>query len=224
VPGEVDLLHAWPLPGARELGARLVAAYAHPGRGYHDTRHLAEVLDRIGELSVQGAAFDRLPVLLAAWFHDGVYDGRADAEKRSAAWAAEALPTRVDPAVVDEVVRLVLLTETHRPADDDANGGALSDADLAILAAPPERYAEYVAAVRTEYAHVPDDLFARGRADILRDLLAKPHLFHTAYARGAWEEAARANVTRELERLEGAGAGGGDGGGGGGVPTDDPHV
>jgi predicted metal-dependent HD superfamily phosphohydrolase len=210
VPGEVDLLHAWPLPGARELGARLVDAYAHPARGYHDMRHLTEVLDRISELSVQGAEFDRLPVLLAAWFHDGVYDGRADAEKRSAAWAAEALPTRVDQAVVDEVVRLVLLTETHRPADGDANGGVLSDADLAILAAPPERYAEYVAAVRTEYAHVPDDLFARGRAHVLRDLLAKPHLFHTAYARRAWEDAARDNVLRELERLEAA-EGGGDG-------------
>jgi predicted metal-dependent HD superfamily phosphohydrolase len=197
----VDLLLAWPLPGARELGARLVASYAHPDRGYHDTRHLAEVLDRIGELSARGTEFDRMPVLLAAWFHDGVYDGQPDAEKRSAAWAAEALPTLVEPAAVDEVVRLVLLTETHRPADDDANGCALSDADLAILAAPDERYAEYVASVRTEYAHVPDDAFAAGRATILRDLLAKPHLFHTAYARDTWESTARANVERELSTL-----------------------
>ena len=124
-----------------------------------------------------------MAVLLAAWFHDSVYDAQPDAEKRSAAWAAEALPTLVDQAVVDEVVRLVLLTEAHRPADDDLNGCALSDADLAILAAAPERYAEYVASVREEYAHVPDDLFAPGRAEVLRDLLAKPHLFHTAYAR-----------------------------------------
>ena len=105
--------------------------------------------------------------MLAAWFHDGVYDGEPDAEKRSAAWAAEALSTLVEPDIVDEVVRLVLLTEHHVPADDDPNGCALSDADLAILAAPPERYAEYVAAVRAEYAHVPDDLFAAGRASIL---------------------------------------------------------
>jgi predicted metal-dependent HD superfamily phosphohydrolase len=199
----VDLLLAWPLPGARELGARLVASYAHPDRGYHDARHLSEVLDRIGELSAQGPEFDRLPVLLAAWFHDGVYDGQPDAEKRSAAWASEVLPALVEPAVVDEVVRLVLLTEHHRPADDDVNGGVLSDADLAILAAPAERYAEYVASVRTEYAHVPDHQFAHGRAAILGDLLAKPHLFHTPYARDAWEAAARANVERELAVLVG---------------------
>lgn len=197
----VDLLLAWPLPGARPLGAQLVASYAHPDRRYHDGRHLGEVLERIHELSAHGVEFDRMAVLLAAWFHDSVYDAQPDAERRSAAWAAEALPTLVDQGVVDEVVRLVLVTEHHRPADDDLNGCALSDADLAILASPAERYGEYVASVRTEYAQVPDDAFAAGRAEILRDLLAKPHLFHTSYARGAWEEAARANVLQELEKL-----------------------
>ena len=197
----MDLLLAWPLPGARELGAQLVAAYAHPDRRYHDTRHLREVLDRVHELSAQGVAFDRMAVVLAAWFHDAVYDGRPEAERRSAAWAAEALPTLVDPEVVEEVVRLVLLTEGHRPAEGDDNGGALCDADLAILAAPEERYGEYAAAVREEYADVDDELFAEGRAAVLRDLMAKPHLFHTAYARDAWEKTARTNVTRELAGL-----------------------
>lgn len=199
----MDLLPAWPLPGSRELGAQLVAAYDHPDRRYHDTRHLAEVLDRVHELSAQKVAFDRMAVVLAAWFHDAVYDGRPEAERRSAAWAAEALPTLVEPGVVDEVVRLVLLTETHRPARHDHNGGALCDADLAILAAPAGRYGEYTAAVRQEYAHVDDDLFAQGRAAVLRDLMAKPHLFHTSYARTAWEDAARANVERELAQLGG---------------------
>src|SRR6478609_3681066 len=197
----VDLLLAWPLPGARSLGAQLVASYAHPNRRYHDGRHLGEVLGRVHELSAAGVEFDRMAVLLAAWFHDSVYDAQPDAEKRSAAWAAEALPTLVDQAVVDEVVRLVLLTEAHRPADDDYNGCVLSDADLAILAADPERYAEYVASVREEYAEVPDDLFALGRAEVLRELLAKPHLFHTAHAQASWEAAARANVEAELATL-----------------------
>ena len=197
----VDLLADWPLPGDRALGAQLVASYAHPDRGYHDTRHLTEVLERLQELAAQGESFDLMPVVLAAWFHDSVYDAQPDAEKRSAVWAAEALPGLVEPAVVEEVVRLVLLTEHHRPADGDQNGVALSDADLAILAAGPERYAEYVAAVRREYAHVADADFAAGRAAILHDLLAKPHLFHTAHARSSWEADARANVAAELARL-----------------------
>ncbi|MGY2701722.1 HD domain-containing protein [Nocardioides sp. HB32] len=199
----VDLLPAWPLPGARELGAQLVASYAHPDRGYHDSRHLAEVLERIHELASHDEDFDRMAVVLAAWFHDSVYDAQPDAEKRSAAWAAEALPTIVDPATVAEVVRLVLVTEHHRPADDDRNGCTLSDADLAILAAPRDRYDEYVASVRREWAHLSDTDFAAGRAAILRDLLDKPHLFQTAYARATWEVTARANVAAELGALLG---------------------
>jgi predicted metal-dependent HD superfamily phosphohydrolase len=103
--------------------------------------------------------------------------------------------------VAEEVARLVLLTEAHRPADDDRNGCTLSDADLAILAAPAARYREYVADVRREYAEVPDDLFAAGRSAVLSDLLAKPHLFHTTYARTHWEPPARANVEAELQAL-----------------------
>jgi predicted metal-dependent HD superfamily phosphohydrolase len=198
----MSVADSWPLPGGEDLRDVLVAAYSDPSRGYHDLRHLAEVCARLDELAAGGTAFDRTPVLLAAWFHDGVYDGQPGAEERSARWAERALVgLGVAAATVAEVARLVRLTETHRPADADAEGCALSDADLAILAAPPERYAEYAADVRREYAHVPDEAFRAGRAAILRDLLAKPHLFHTAYAREHWERPARANVERELGAL-----------------------
>lgn len=195
-----DLPGRWPLPGAAGVCEELLSAYADPARGYHDTRHLTEVLDRLEDLASAGEAFDRIAVGLAAWFHDAVYDGRPDAEERSAAWAEAALAGH-EPELVGEVVRLVRLTETHRPAAEDRNGCALSDADLAILAAPPDRYAEYVADVRREYAHVSDADFRAGRAAVLSDLLAKPRLFHTAHAHERWEPAARTNVEAELSRL-----------------------
>jgi predicted metal-dependent HD superfamily phosphohydrolase len=188
----------WPLGTGADLREELLRAYSDPARGYHDTRHLSEVLTRLADLAEHGAAYDKTPVVLAAWFHDAVYDGERDAEERSATWAEEALPAHTDPATVAETARLVRLTETHRPADDDANGCALSDADLGILAAPQDRYAEYVRAVRAEYSHLPDEVFAKGRRDVLTDLLAKPRLFHTEYGHEAWEDAARANVLAEL--------------------------
>lgn len=197
----MDLPGRWPLDRGAGLRDRLLAAYADPGRGYHDTRHLGEVLDRLDELAAAGEGFEPVTVRLAAWFHDAVYDGRAGAEDRSASWAEAALPAYgLSPGAVAEVARLVRLTEGHRPAADDPAGCALSDADLAVLAAPAERYAEYVADVRREYAHVPDDDFRRGRDAVLRDLLAKPSLFHTRHARASWEARARANVAAELER------------------------
>ncbi len=194
-----DLIARWPLgEELADVRDELLAAYSSD-RGYHDARHLEEVLDRLDELAGAGERFDVDAVRLAAWFHDGVYDGQPGAEERSAQWALTALAGR-DQA--EEVARLVRLTEHHRPADDDANGCALSDADLAILAASPERYAEYAADVRREYTQVPDDLFRQGRAAVLCDLLAKDHLFHTAYAKTHWESAARANVEAELVRLD----------------------
>ena len=198
----MDLSDRWPLPDTAVLRDELVAAYADPLRGYHDSQHLAEVLDRLDELATAGMPNDTTPVLLAAWFPDAVYDGERDAEERSAAWAEDALVSVVPADVVAEVARLVRMTETHLPDDRDANGCALSDADLAILAAPVERYEQYRMAVRQEYAHLPDEVFLIGRAAVLRTLAEKPHLFHTAYARELWEGPARANLGRELAELE----------------------
>ncbi len=200
-PVSDSLASSWPLAGGHAVRDSLVAAYADPSRGYHDTRHLAEVLARLDELADNGTAFDRVAVGLAAWFHDAVYDGERDAEERSAAWAEDALVDLAEPAVVAETARLVRLTETHRPDAHDANGCTLSDGDLAILAAPPDRYTDYVVNVRREYAHLADDVFRAGRADVLRDLLAKPQLFHTAYALAHWEAGARSNMQAELAQL-----------------------
>lgn len=192
----MSLADRWPLPDHHAVRDALLAAWDRPG--YHDLRHLEEVLDRLDVLAAAGVAFDATAVGLAAWFHDAVYDGADDDEERSARWAERALPA----AYAGAVARLVRLTVDHRPADDDTAGAALSDADLGVLAAPRERYDAYVGGVREDYAHVDDDDFRAGRAAVLRDLVVRPHLFSTPQARGLWEVAARANLRRELDELD----------------------
>ena len=191
-----DLADRWPIPALNDVRDALLLAWDRDG--YHDLRHLTEVLDRIDELDRAGERFDRVPVVLAAWFHDAVYDALPDAEERSAQWAERALPE--PPAA--EVARLVRMTEHHRPFPDDRNACVLSDADLAILAAPEERYADYTAGVRREYASVSDPDFAHGRAAVLCDLLDRPRLFATDAGARLWEQAARDNATAEITRLE----------------------
>jgi len=188
----------WPIPAAEGLRRRLRDAYAEPGRRYHDQRHLAEVLQRIEELRGAGEAFDYESVVLAAWFHDAIYDGKDGAEERSARWAEQGLAEAGVPAdLIAEVARLVRMTAHHKPEPGDVNAGVLCDADLAILAADETRYAQYVAAVRAEYAAIPDARFNRARLAILEDLARKPQLFHTTHARTHWEDAARTNLARE---------------------------
>jgi predicted metal-dependent HD superfamily phosphohydrolase len=184
----------WPLPDRLDIEERLIEAYS-AGRGYHDLRHLTEVLSRLDELGVGGDP----ELVLAAWFHDAVYDDSGDNEARSAELAkAELAGSGVDIA---EITRLVRLTEHHDPAPTDRRGEALCDADLAILAADPDRYAEYVAGVRREYAAMDETTFRAGRAAVLRRLLDRPALFTTDVARQWWELPARDNLARELDSL-----------------------
>lgn len=209
----VDLRHRWtqtliaardgastpdPLPYAENLLAR----WAEPHRRYHTTTHLTAVLDHIDTLAEY--ADDPDLVRLAAWFHDAVYlPDRSENEERSARLAERALPEAgLDAARTAEVARLVRLTLTHAAEEGDANGAVLCDADLAILAAAPEPYAAYTAAVREEYGFVPDDAFRAGRAAVLRQLLDLPRLFRTPYGQREWESRARGNLTAELKALQ----------------------
>ncbi|MFF5391228.1 hypothetical protein ACFY5H_23240 [Streptomyces sp. NPDC013012] len=194
-------------PDPAPYGRNLLARWAEPQRRYHTVDHLRAVLDRVDELTDQGGEGGELELVrLAAWFHDAVYrPDRSENEERSALLAEKALAEAgLTPHEVTEVARLVRLTVTHDPADGDLNGETLCDADLAILAAAPDAYARYAAAVREEYGFVPDDAFREGRATVLRHLLDLPRLFRTPYGAAVWEEKARENVERELKELTGA--------------------
>lgn len=183
-----------------------MAAYSAPHRGYHDLRHLSDVLDNVGMLLARPEAegVDSDAVVLAAWFHDAVYDGQRDDEERSAVLAEGSLAAVGLPAqLVTEVARLVRLTQEHRPEPDDRAGHVLCDADLAILAASRTRYDEYVRDVRHEYADLDEATFRAGRARVLRAFMAEPRLFHTSFGQEVWEDAARANLERELRALSG---------------------
>ncbi|SHF69764.1 HD domain-containing protein [Geodermatophilus nigrescens] len=188
-------------PAARDEWAAVVAAWSEPHRRYHDLRHLAAVLGLVGELGA--AATDPAAVALAAWYHDVVYDPRrGDNERASADRARAGLAGLVPEARLAEVERLVLLTAGHAAEPGDTNGAVLCDADLAVLAGPPEAYAAYASAVREEYGHLPDDVFTAGRTAVLESLLELPALYRLPATR-EWEPRARANLAAELTLLRG---------------------
>jgi predicted metal-dependent HD superfamily phosphohydrolase len=187
----------------------LVARWSQAHRGYHDLRHLDEVLAALAELRDEALDTDEdwASVVLAAWFHDAVYDvtppgGDPDNERRSAELARAALSANgVGSATVENVVSLVEATAAHETPRTHGPQAAFHDADLWILGAPTSRFDEYCLAVRREYAAVPDDAYAQGRSSILTPFLTRGHLYRTAHARRRWESAARDNLARELARL-----------------------
>ena len=197
----VRLRAAWSglLPGRETLRDELLERWGEPHRRYHDPRHLASCLTALGALDCD----DRL-VHLAAWFHDAVYTGQAgEDEEASARLAERRLRGELPADDVREVGRLVRLTAGHDARRGDARGAALMDADLSILGALPGRYHVYARDVRLEYDHLEADVFAAGRAAVLRALLEHDPLFRTPTGAQLWGRAARANMTAELAELTG---------------------
>ncbi|HET8659753.1 MAG TPA: metal-dependent phosphohydrolase [Micromonosporaceae bacterium] len=211
---EPDLLTRWRAalpPGvdgaaADDAGTDLLRRWAEPHRRYHDVAHLAAVLSIVDAHA--GTAADADAVRLAAWFHDAVYDPQADDNEERSAQLAVATLTGLGmaPQRVGEVARLVRLTAAHSVPPDDSNGALLADADLAVLAAPPAGYDRYAAAVRQEYAHVPDPLFRAGRAAVLRHLMGLPQLYRIVPDRAERTRRAHDNLRRELDGLARAGS------------------
>lgn len=191
-------------------GSLLLRGWGEPHRGYHTVEHLAEMLAALDELEAAGAlgVGEALLARAVAWFHDLHYDPRAapgSNEHRSATMARDHLHSLgVDDALVDAVEAGVLLTEAHRVEAGPRHTPmleAVHDADLWILSAPQERYAAYRAQVRREYAHVPDDAFRVGRAQVLAGFAGRERIYRTDHAHAAWTERARRNLAAELADL-----------------------
>lgn len=198
-------------PGAgddllEQAGADLAARWSEPQRHYHSLRHLLELLSALTRLAPQAGLGPREVAVarVAAWYHDAVYDPTAAPganEEASGVLAIDSLDRLgADPDVIEEVAGLIGATADHASAGSSPALDVFLDADLAILGAAPERFDEYCEQVRAEYAHVPDELYASARGAILRGL-AGGELYRTDAARALWDAAARANITRELERL-----------------------
>ena len=191
------------------IGTDLRRRLREEHRRYHTDQHVVEMFLALEELAGEGALDDREAALarVAACFHDAVYDpaappGANEADSADlAVRGLRALGVRDDD--VTAVRQLVLATERHEAPGARGLGAAFHDADLWILSAPSERFDEYCAQVRAEYAVVPDDAFAAGRTAVLQPFLRRDTVYATRHARRAWNDRARLNLARELSRLSG---------------------
>ena len=184
------------LPGRTRLGADLIARWSEPHRYYHDLGHLSDALAALDLLGPASRSEE-----IALWFHDAVHTSSpGHDEQLSAALAAQELPAvGMEAAEVAEIVRLVLVTIDHVPAAGDAAGARVSDADLAILGAEPERYQASVLALRAEAAAMDEATWRASRRAALAAFAATRPLFHTARGNSRWEGPARANLAAEGE-------------------------
>jgi len=180
----------------------LIARYSEPHRRYHTMVHIEDCLAQVAA-STDMDEDQRALMQAAIWFHDAIYDAtRNDNEAESAKLAAGRLAAAgAERAFIDEVARLILLTAGHSVQAGDAIGARLVSIDLSILGAEADRYDAYAAAIREEYAHVPEPLYRAGRAAILGRFLESEALFADPLWAERLEKRARANLTREIAAL-----------------------
>lgn len=204
--GDVEVLAGRRCAAAEPLAVALVEAWSEPHRRYHTVEHLAACLADASEAGARVGLGEREVALarVGLWFHDAVYDPRrSDNESRSADLAVSSLDRcGVDASVCSELHRLVMVTAQHRYDPADRVAAVVVDADLAVLAAVPASYASYVAGVRAEYAHVPDDVWVPGRGRVLTALAGTlDGVLHTAADPARARAAACRNLDAELNAL-----------------------
>jgi predicted metal-dependent HD superfamily phosphohydrolase len=184
-----------------KLHGELIARYSEPHRKYHTVQHLDECFEKLDE--VRALARHPAEVELALWFHDAIYDvKRHDNEKKSADWARASAVAAGTPADACNRAHSLVMATRHKAVPSGTDAEILVDIDLSILGAAPERFDQYERQVREEYAWVPHFLFRRERKAILKEFLARPRIFSTTHFRDRYEQQARSNIERSLERLD----------------------
>ncbi|MDO8149332.1 MULTISPECIES: HD domain-containing protein [Isoptericola] len=192
----------------RAVGSELIDRWSETDRHFHNLRHLAAVLHRVDELAHETHEPDL--VRLAAWYHGAVFD--ADRKVAYATRGGEQTTLSADLAReqlvglgvaarrADRVAELVESMARHKALPGDFDSAVLNDADLGMLAAEPQRYKEYVAAIRAEYAHIPLPDYLDARIKVISKLLGRPQLYVSPLGL-TWEEPARQNLDAEMHRL-----------------------
>ena len=183
----------------------LRARYAARDRHYHGQRHINLLLALLEDIRSSLSSPDA--VELAVWYHDAIYDPRrTDNEAESATLLRADLAGLADPALIQAAATLVLATHTHRVPAGLAPALAADcahflDMDLSILGADAATFAWYDAAIRREYAHIPEPQWRQRRPAVLSGFLGREQLYLTAHFHDRCDAQARTNLGDAIARL-----------------------
>jgi predicted metal-dependent HD superfamily phosphohydrolase len=175
----------------------LVSKYNEPHRSYHNLEHIVSMLDELGTLVPT-----LIQVALAIWLHDAIYDPKQkNNEELSAEFAKIVMrKLKLTNSLQEKVSKLVLITK-HSSLPKTAKEKLLVDLDLTILGKPEKDFDIYENGIREEYHWAPESEFLKRRIQILISFLERPHIYTTKIFREKYEEQARKNLKKSIERL-----------------------
>ena len=166
--------------------------YESPGRYYHNRYHVDTCIRAwyklIGEFSTPAKAH---AAFIALVYHDIVYDTHSSLNEENSVVEALANFGDVSDEFTHDISRFIMATKFGaKPADDDE--ALVRDIDL--IAFVWKGYcANLETGIRTEYHHVPMEVYTTERKRILRKIYARP-FFSPTFCRGNTVQVARRNI------------------------------
>jgi predicted metal-dependent HD superfamily phosphohydrolase len=183
-----------------DIFTKLVTAYSEPHRHYHNQDHIALCLQELDK-NADLAEFPDI-IEFALWLHDSVYDTAAhDNEIKSAEWASDILTISGCGSSVSDTVHALILDTAHGARPLSKDGALIVDIDLCILGKSRDIFDDYESAIRQEYIWVPEELYKKGRADVLTGFLERPRIYYTDRIEAEYGETARENLKHSLAML-----------------------
>lgn len=180
---------------------QLYYAYCRPNRFFHNLEHIGWCFIHLKKAVNADVPIQNEDALrYALWFHDYIYEGtRTDNEELSADAAYDAAirdgHTEDFARTVQSMVLATKHSDKYPPITPDEE--LICDIDLSTLA--DDNFAGNTAAIRKEYAHVPEGIFIHERRRILQAFLDRPFIYRTQFFRDLYEEKARANLKAAIE-------------------------
>jgi predicted metal-dependent HD superfamily phosphohydrolase len=183
-----------------QLWNEIETNYSNKKRHYHTLTHLENLLQQLLAVKTKIKEWDT--VLFTLYYHDIIYNPlKTTNEEKSAEFAENRMQLIAVPQpIIDNCINQILATKKHLlSTDDDTN--IFTDADLSILGQPWELYEKYYKQVRKEYALYPDLIYIPGRKKVLQHFLQMQQIFKTDYFFEKFEEQAKENLKKELQKL-----------------------
>ena len=187
----------------------LLKLYVQGDRHYHNLQHIVNGLDEIKE--AEHLLNSKELVEFAWWYHDSIYYPGflekgipvvvKDNEEKSAMLACGvAGEIGMFEEFTNSLYELILLTK-HNKEPQDVDGKIIVDADLSILGQTEKVFNLYEDAIRREYSFVPEEIFKKERAKILKTFLDRKNIYYTDHFRNKYESQARKNLEFSLFKL-----------------------
>lgn len=151
----------------------LLAMWNESHRAYHTLTHLNDLIDQINESKSKYSEKEYEKLMLAALFHDCVYDPmKNDNEEKSAEFFMECCADKSNSDILD-VKQMILDTKTHESTTPLSE--SFNYYDMSIVERDFDQLLEWEKGIHEEYKAY-GEAYKEGRLNFLESLLDKyPH-------------------------------------------------